>query len=94
MLISISFQTIILVASLVKQCLHPAEYSSYEGCDPLNPTGVKEWTRDVPFTWWAQIVGAIMVMLPVIPMPIFATWHVLKKQIFKNGYNHEDNNVA
>ena len=81
------FQTIILVASLVKQCLNPAEYSAYKGCDPLNPTEAKDWTHDVPFPWWAQIIGAIMVMLPVLPMPIIAIWHFARKRIFYSADN-------
>ncbi|KAL5258489.1 hypothetical protein ACHWQZ_G009103 [Mnemiopsis leidyi] len=82
--ISPALISIILVASLVKQCLHPAEYSVYKGCDPLNPTAAKDWTEDVPFPWWAQIIGAIMVMLPVLPMPIIAAWHFTKQILYRD----------
>lgn len=79
------FQTVILIASLIKQCLSPAEYPSYVGCDPSNPTSSKEWIKDIPFTWWAQIAGAVMVMLPVVPMPLFAAWHVVKTRFLNKG---------
>lgn len=77
--------TVILIASLVKQCMKPAEYTIYTGCDPLDPVGAKEWTRDVPFPWWAQIIGAVMVMGPVLPMPILATWHFVTKYFSSKG---------
>ena len=65
--------------------MNPAEYTIYTGCDPLDPVGSKEWTRDVPFPWWAQIIGAVMVMGPVLPMPILATWHFVKKHFCSKG---------
>ncbi|XP_063689888.1 sodium- and chloride-dependent GABA transporter 1-like isoform X2 [Bolinopsis microptera] len=81
--------TIILIASLVKTCLNPPQYTTYVGCDPLNPTGSKDWTKDVPFTWWSQILGAVMVMLPVLPMPLFAAWHFLSERFFSGDRNCE-----
>ena len=74
--------SVILLASVVKQCLTPATYSAYVGCElfPNSPlhNGTASWSKDVEFVWWAQILGALMVMLPVLPMPLLAVIPGLK----------------
>eukprot|EP00116_Pleurobrachia_bachei_P002988 sb/3463250/ len=77
--ISPTLISVILLASIVKQCLSPAGYTAYVGCveDPNTPgiLGNETWTEDVAYPGWGQAVGAFLVMFPVLPMPICAAYH-------------------
>ena len=90
-----TFQSVILIASLVKQAMSPAEYTTYLGCDDSQPIDPKNWTVKVPFPDWAQVVGALMVMLPVVPMPVLAFSHLIrsKHRTQTNTDNVEEANI-
>jgi len=72
--------TVVLLASIIKQCFSPATYSAYVGCVdyPLSPlfNGTDNWMQSVPFPWWAQIIAAVMVLVPVLPIFIVGLFNI------------------
>ena len=65
----VTIQIVVLATSCIKKIFIPETYEAFVGC-----AVTKNWNKKIPFTWWAQIFAALMVIAPVMWIPVFIIW--------------------